>query len=507
MPTIPIVTSLSIEKFSGGAITIPVSRCTNVVFGKRPSGVIYASQRPSINIFEDASSTVSDAAGRGVYYWNKAGARYFVNDDTVYKDSYSAPLAANISAGTERVEIFEVGDYLVILDAENNEGWYIEIGASTTLLAISDTAFPPNQTPALTLARGGAELNKTLYVYCTNGEIFNSAVEDPTSWNVLNFINSEVRSDGGVAMFKHSDHLFALGNRSGEFFYDNANPTGSPLNVRQDITHDVGTVDQNTYFGDANASYFVGMTESGDVGVYLLANFSLNKISEPDIDSFLTSAIVTDSVKVVGSGFSSGGRGFYVLTLYNINGGVVTPDTSLVYDSSTGFWNVWELAHDGINDFPLIDWTRSTGTRAGNGILSNGDIVTAADDFNPQDSIEAQVYVLTDYVEPGYISDTSSGGVNIPFEIITGSGSYGTQNDKFMDKVRIKGTPTDTSQLLTVQWSDEGNDNYNTGRTIDLSNPKNKLNRCGKFKTRNFKLSGAFDEQVELEGIEAEIRA
>jgi len=504
MASVPVSTQISIEEFSGGVITVPQSMCTNIVFGKYPSGNVFATQRPSINIFEKANITVADEKGRGVYHSNLINDRYFVNDGVVYKGSYANPLVQNISTGIERVEFFEVGDFLVIIDAENNEGWFIAAGNPLILQAIADIAFPPNQTPALVLTKGGAELNGTMYVYTTDGQLWNSAVEDPTSWNTLDALTSEVRSDGGVALFKHSDHIAALGERSLEFFYDNANPTGSPLNSRTDVTHDIGTIDHNTFFGDANASYFCGLTESGNVGVYLLQNFTLQKISKNDIDSLLTSAIVTDGLKAVGSGFSSGGRGFYVLTLYNINAGIVVPDTSLVFDSSTGFWNVWNLAHDGLNDFPLVDWTRSSGSRSGNGMLTNGDIITVKDDFFPQDSLEAQIYVNADYVEPGYISDSGSTGNNIPFEIITGSGSFGTQNTKYLGTTRIKGTPTNLSEQLLVQWSDESSKNYNAGRTIDLSNQKNKLNRCGSFKRRNFKLSGAFSERVELESVEIE---
>ena len=478
---------------------------TNVVFGKRPSGNVFATQRPSVNVFEDASVTVPTTKGRGIYFWNEADSSYFVNGNTVYKGSYANPLANTLSDGFERVTFYEVGDFLVILDAENNEGWTISIGSNTTLDKITDTDFPPNQTPTLQLAKGGMELNSTMYVYCTNGECFNSSVENPTIWNLLDFVTSEVRSDGGVAMFKHSDHGALLGQRSLEFVYDNANPTGSPLNFRTDVTHDIGTVDEATFFGDANASYFVGMTASGDAGVYLLQNFALNKITNNDLDSFITSALVIDGLKAVGSGFSAGGRGFYVLTLYNVINGVVVPETSLVYDSSTGFWSVWELAQEGGNLFSLVSWTRSTGTRAGGGILANGDVVTIFDDFNPQDSIEAQVYVDADYVDDGYISNTGASGDNIFMQIITGSGSFGTQQDKFMDKVRIKAIPTERPQTMLVQWSDESNDNYNAGRTIDISNPKNKLNRCGSFKTRNFKLSYQGDEQIEFEAVDFNI--
>ena len=129
------------------------------------------------------------------------------------------------------------------------------------------------------------------------------------------------------------------------------------------------------------------------------------------------------------------------------------------------------------------------------------------DDFNPIDSVESQIYVLDDYVEPGYISDTASSGTNISMEIVTGQGDSGTLETKFADRLRVVSTPTDASQTVTVQWSDESNNSYNNGRTIDLSNPKNKLNRCGSYKIRNYKMTYSGSEQVEIEGLELSIRA
>ena len=504
---IPLTTGLTIEAFNSGKVTTKVSGTINAIYGKRADGTVYVTQRPGINIFEDASaSAVTDEAGRGVYYWDAVGAKYFVNNDTVYKSSYSAPLAATMTAGIDRVEFFEVGDYLVIIDAENNEGWYITSAASTTLVEITDVDFPPKQTPALSLAKGGAELNGTLYVGCTNGEIWNSAVEDPTTWGSADFTNAEVSPDNGVMIFNHTDHIVAIGTRSTEFFYDNANPTGSPLNARTDVHHEIGAADFNSAWVQTNSMYFVGQTAGGSLGVYLLSNFQVQKISKNDFDSLLTSALITDGAKCVGSGFTAGGRAFYLLTIYFVNGGIVTPSATYVQDS-TGDWSEFELMHTGIDDCPLIDWTRASTTRAGEGILANGDLVTVGDDLNPIDSVEAQVYVLADYVEPGYISDTTSSGINISMEIVTGQGDSGTLETKFADRLRVVGTPTDASQNITVQWSDEGNNNYNSGRTIDLSNPKNKLNRCGSYKIRNYKLTYAGSEQIECEGIEVSVTA
>lgn len=500
---IPVTTSLTIEEFSGGVITVPVSQTKNCIYGRRASGQIFATQRPGINIFEDASGTVSDIQGRGIIYWDEVDALYFVNNDTVYKSSYGAPLAATMSAGTERVDMFVIGSYLVILDSENNEGWYITSGASTTLVAISDLQFPPNQTPALTLAKGGAVLNKTLYVPTTNGELWNSDTEDPTAWASTDFIEAEINTDGGVMAYLHNEHIAYFGNRSIEFFYDAANTTGSPLNVRQDISYDIGAADRHSAWADADQVFFIGITSSGDAGVYRLTKFALDKISENDLDSLLTTGLTTNNIQLVGSGFSAGGRSFYILTLYYVSAGSISQVASYVYDS-TGGWSVWELEHSGINDFPLVAWTQGVQTRAGQGILANGDIVTVNDDFNPVDSTEASAYVADGYVADGYVVEIEGTGANINMEIITGSGDFKTRNVKYQSELRLVHTATSTADTITVQWSDNGNNNYNTGRTLDLSNLNSRLTRCGRFRTRNFKLTYNGSNKQEIEAIEGE---
>ena len=159
----------------------------------------------------------------------------------------------------------------------------------------------------------------------------------------------------------------------------------------------------------------------------------------------------------------------------------------------------------GIDDCPVVGWTQSNSTRACNCILSNGDIITIADDKNPQDLTEAQIYVDTDYVEANYISDTGQSGDNIEMILITGPQDFQSRNYKYADNLKLVAIPESTSQVMKVQWSDEGNDNYNTGRSLDLANHNNKLTRLGRFRQRNHKLTFSSDEQIEVEAIELDI--
>ena len=501
---ISLTVDLHIEKFSGGTITQLDSGATNVVYDQYEDGRWYVTQRPGINMAEDASDTVSDARGRGIFYWNDVTDKYIVNNDTVYKSSYSGT-TMSLSAGTQRVYMEEVGDYLTIIDPENNEGWYIDSAASTTLTQITDTDFPSEQTPALTLARGSAELNSKLYVLTTKGDIYESDVEDPTSWGATNFRNAERDSDSGVYITKYLDHILVFGTRSGELFYDNANPTGSTLEPRLDVSYNVGMISDDACCRVGDDVYFVGQDESNSLGVYRLTGFQLVKISGEDMDTFLTTAVTVDEVSVLLSGKISGGRHFVFLTTYATPSDI-NPLETLVYTSTRDWWGFWDVQLTGVDLYPLVGWTSSTNTRAGEGILTTGDIVTVLDDFNPQD-IKGEVRVFASGVfSPGVFTAVGASGAAIPIEVITGSIHGGTMKRKRQGDLWVVHEPIEASENITISTADDQNTTYTEAGTIDASDIEDRLNRMGSFRKRNFKLAGTFTDQIRLEKIQTTMR-
>lgn len=580
--TVPVQTTLGIEEFSGGEITVPISSVINGIFLKRSDGTFYTTQRPSIDVAIDASVTVSAARGRGVTYWKAVDADYFVNDNKVYQNTYSTEVneaAVTVSGltgtgttatataaahgyktgdkvtiassgasyngeysiivtspgaftflsaatasetgtavrglgggGTERIFFLEIGNYLMIVDPEDNTGWYINSASPTTLVEIVDVNFPGfHSTGSQQLARCGIVLNGVSYVMDTTGSISGSDLEDPTNWDVLNFINAEIETDGGVALGIHRNHIAAFGNRTIEFFYDAANPVGSPLAVRQDISHEIGMANFSTLWGDQNSLFFVAQTKTGGLSVYEMREFIPNDITNADIDTFLTSAVQTDSKKLVGSGFSVGHTLFYVLTVYHLINSEPTSLESIVYNSGTGTWTRFELMHTGIDNCPIIDWTVANALRIGKGILSNGDVITVADDWSPYDTIgvTSGVFLASDTVfEADVFTSASAGsGTAVSMEIITGHTNNGTANTKFMSSLRFLGPKTKASQTLTVQWSNEDNESYNTGKTIDTSLPGRRITRLGSYRQRNFKLTIAATEAIEIDALEVDIAA
>ncbi len=496
---IPVTANLHIENFSGGTVTELASGSTNGIVQTKGQS-LYLTQRPGINISEDASTLTSDAKGRGITYWATNGIVYIINNGTLYKGSQGVVLSTAPATGTNRCYFFPINGMLIMLDPQNDEGWSISTGDAVT--AISDVNFPPNQTPAVPLACGGTVLNTVFYVLGENGIVYGSAPNDGTVWPALKFIGATRDPDGGTYLGKHHDNVVAFGPATMEFFYDAGNPTGSPLSRRSDIYFNIGCGLGESVWEISDRIFFVGVDAAGALGVYVLEDFTPRKISPATLDSMLTQAVVKDGYTIIGSGFSGAGHDFYIMTFITTPDDIL-PETSFAYDATTGLWSIWSTGIVGNVNFPLIAWTKRDGvaTQYGQGILSTGDMVQVNDDLIPTDTLLATDYVEAGYVEIGYVVSTAAEGLNIPLETRTGQYDGGTNRYKYPVSVRFVGDRTVAAQELNIQWSDEDNASFNTGRAQDMS-INSKEHRLGRFQRRNHNMSYDGDEAIWLEGLE-----
>lgn len=491
---------LHINSFGGGVITELESGVTNGMVEKRGE-VLYLTQRPSIDVFEDAGTYVADARGRAIYYWEVSTDLYILNNGTLYRGSQSNSISTSPTAGTKKCHFFELGNTLILLDAENDQGF--TISAADAVTEITDVDFPPKQTPAVGLAQGGAVLDGYLFVLDVEGVVYSSANGDPTTWSALDFKEAERDPDAGVYLGKHHDNLAVFGAKTIEFFYNAGNATGSPLNRRQDVAYNIGCSNGESVWEEGDRIFFVGVNYSGALGVYTLENFQIRKISTSTLDSFLTQSIVKSGISVTGLGLSSGGHIFYLLTVHTTPSDI-SPSITLVYDDTTGFWGEWDTDVNDIDKFPLVSWTKRSGAteRAGEGILSNGDLITLNDDLTPQDTLLGDSYIADGYIQAGYYASNSGDGSPIVMKSRTGMNDFGSQKYKFPQKIQTAGDQTSTSQNITIRWANEKN-TFNTGRTVDLST-NNALHRIGRFIRRNHEIEYSGTEQVFIEGIDVD---
>lgn len=504
---LPAYANLHINAFSGGAITDLESGMLNGVVVKSGSGD-YITQRPSVDVFEDASVTVADAKGRGIYRWDSAPGTYFVNANKIYKNTY-ATVIGTITTGTQKCYFFEVGTLLVLLDPQNNQGWTITVGG--VLAEITDLDFPPKQTPARGIAFGGAVLDGYLFVLAEDGTIYNSSLKDAVTWNALSFVDAERQTDGGVYLGIHHDNLVVFGARSIEFFYDaqGASPA-SPLARRQDVYHAIGCASGESVYQDGDVIYFVGNDSSGSLGVYRMASFAIEKISTPTMDAFLTKSVVSDGYSILGSGLSGEGSTQYILTMYLLSG-TVQSLVSLSYNSVSGLWSEYRTAVSGHTHFSLVAWTTRSGInpRIGEGIFSNGDLFTVIDNLSPVDTIGGTGWVAAGWVAAGWVvaaAAAGANGVNIQMKTRLGQFDGGTTIKKKAANLSAVIDKTVNASTLTVRWSDENGKAFNQGREINTA-VYEKINATGSFRRRNFELEAAGNERLKLYALEGDIVA
>lgn len=512
---IPVAVDFVIRAFSGAGITEYESGITNGMIQKL-GDKIEVTQRPSIDIFEDAEAASGlDGRGRGVYYWEQNSTLYFVENDTVYRDSYSTTVGT-ITAGTERICFYEgldsIGNpVLILVDAANNNAK--KITTAHTLTAYTPTNFPS------TLVQGGAVLDGYLFFMDEEGIIYNTNLDNVDTMSATDFINSERDRDKGVYLGRHRESVVSFGTRTIEFFYDAGNATGSPLNRRQDIFHNVGCADGQSVWENGDIIYFVGSDPSGSLGVYKLENYGLTKVSSDTISSYINHNVTKEEFSIVGSGLNAQGHLFYVLTLYTLPMGVATPpiypEKTLVFDTTAVLWGVWSTNINGHAHFPLISWTRRTGghnpsvsARVGEGILANGDVITLGDNMIPLDTILGFTgYFEDNYIVPTYYS-LASPDTNEPIalNIRTGMWDGDTNKLKFQNYVKPTMDETSASYDLVLKWSTstEQEGTFTTGRTLDTSK-RQYARRGGKFTRRNFNLYYAGDEQLYVHNLEIDV--
>jgi len=500
---LPVARNMKISSFSGGTVTDYSSYMENAIVSKVESDTgerIVATQRPSINMLYDASDTVVKDKGRGIYYWDAATSDYFINDDTIYKVNYDTVIGT-ITSGTGKCSFHEVGSVLVVVDPENNEVWTITTAG--VLAQVTDVDLPS------TIAGGGTTLDGYLFLIDDSGIIYHSDLDDATSWTSTNFVEAERESDDGVYLGRHHDHIVVCGRSTIEFFYNAANPVGSVISRRQDIFYNIGCPYEDGIWEDGDDLYFIGRTQRGDYGVYHISNFKLQQISDPEFNSFLTNTYADGSFFPLVSGFAARGHTFIAVTLHTTPD-AISPVITFVYDKTTGLWGVWNSSMSelsSISGFPVIDWTTSSASRFGTGILTNGDLITLKDTFSPIDQFDIKYYIENedDYVVTDYIAPFGSlVGSNINFILRVGHIDSNSNKGKFGRTLEYVGDYTSNPQTLTIKWSDTDHSTFTSTRTVDTSK-REKLSRIGKYGRRTYQLEYSGDEVFRIEALNYDV--
>lgn len=517
---VPLAVDLGFLKWSGHGITLlEYYGMKNLVVRRdvnAPEPRLLIESRPAFKV-SVSNTSGTKIKGRGIYAWADNTTAYFVNDDKIYRDSYSN-LVGTISTGHQKCHFTQIGAQLMMTDPENSKAYTITTGH--VLSQITNVNFPT------TLAHGACTLNGRAYVMDTSSNIYGSDLDDGTTWNSLNVIEAEREPDKGRFIGKHFSSIVAIGASTIEFFDDVANPTGSVLQRREDVFYNIGAIDGRSVVESGDVIFFVGSEKKGKIGVYKLENYRLTKVSTYSIDSWLSDLGAANTNKIWLSAFQARGSSFISLSVYSESNGfyMSRPSTTILYDNGSGYWSFCTsyISEDGAStlttgsdrEFSLTSWAGSTGAYGTFarplGITGYGVI------FGIDDSLSG--------LDTAYNSSSSIfSPVGLACQVITRWVDGGSLNYKYLRGIRLVGdivsvnsAGTDTySPVFSVAWSDtvltDNSTVYPRARNLQLVGSDDstivaKLTRGGRFKRRSFNIKcDPSLSLVTLEALELEV--
>lgn len=408
----------------------------------------------------NADTTVVGGGGEGraIFYWPETGHTYTVIGNKLYRDT-TEEQTLNTSTGTCWFAEFAATDHVLIL-CDGTDLWQIETDDTVTEITDADVPTGPI-TPVffdsyIFVAKSGTP------------EIYNSDVNDPTSWDPTNFLSAEQYADDIVALIRQVNYVVAFGGTSTEFFFDAAHASGSPLERNEGISLRIGLAARDTLTQMDRRIIWVAQTANGEPSVWMFEGLTPDEISTEFVNKLLAAE---------GSNLDSATawlcrhRG-HILYVLNLN------SRTLVYDIDEKMWFDWSINDsDAHGVLPFKFATEGSNNRVL--VLHNTD---------------GKIYEL----DPALHTDDAGA---ILVEIITDKVDFGNNNLKQQIEFVLIGD-IQSSGTVTLSWTDDDYQNYSSTRSLSLSAGRAYTKAGGMFRRRAYKMTHTANAPFRAEGIE-----
>lgn len=337
--------------------------------------------------------------------------------------------------------------------------WYHVVGSGTST-QVTDADYPGNTYPTIVFLDGYLFVIKR-----DTGDIYNSDLDSPANWTAGNYITAEINPDLAIALAKVKNYLVCFGRDGIEFFYDAAQPSGSPLGRNESFYKAVTLTSNVCNIGDI--LFFSGKLQNQGQRIYMLNGNELSAISVSWVDRLLqnnaySSVLTTGVSEQNGFGISLNGNHFYMFNIAPL-------EILIVYDLQNKMWYKWDLASGSnrnqisavwsansyVQDYPLI----GIGTRSTLCSLPNN--------------------VYQDF------------GVNFTCSYTTGDVTADTFNWKMCHRVGLHCDypTTAATSVVQISWSDDDGNNFTTPRDLTVTTNNPYITQCGRFRTRNWRIT------------------
>jgi hypothetical protein len=409
--------------------------------------------------------------------------------------------------------------------------------ADPDFIEITDPDYPEET------VRGLVYLDGFYFVMTPSGSIYNSGINNPTTWSSLEVIQALAEPDGGVCLSRIQNLLVAFGTYSTEFFYNAANPVGSPLLPYSNSFLEVGCASAGSVCAVDNDLVFMSVSRQRGRGIHQLSGTTPKKISTPFVDRILDA----DDLATVNSYYIKiAGHSFYILSL-------ISSQITLVYDFMSGRWFQWTQESVSTDELPMTsatwdnyvlrfaleDHTQLLDGQMANVLVNVENYHTmvskkADNTFecpfpnNPGTFVSGEVslvstevgFNLSGYTNTGsfdMVQDSTTGTIfaisndtnldgdkPISFRIRSPLLDGGDNKMKFFTQLELIGDTVDGQAYL--RYSDDDYQTWSVARIINLNQARKQLNRLGRGRRRAFEITSLSDAPVRLTDIEVQIR-
>ena len=302
-------------------------------------------------------------------------------------------------------------------------------------------------------------------------DIYNSDVNNISSWNQVDYISAEQYTDKLSCLIKQHNYICALGNESCEFFIDTAEASGSPLSRNDSFTVHVGLSAPDSVVQQEMFFIFVGGTGPGENAVWRVDNYTPKTIS----DEFINRVLAAEGSSIsnaTGYICRASGHIFYFLRLTS---------RTLVYDLDEKTWHEWTSNSNGSH----ANWVGKYGADLGD----QRSLIL--------DATSGALYIL----DSAIFEDNS---VSILEDMYTGRLDFETSYRKTMHRLAIVGDVI-SSGTAQIRWSDDDESTWSSYETISLDDPTTVLHQLGQFRRRTFNYRYTGNTAYRCEGMDAEI--
>lgn len=492
----------------------------------------------------------SSASNQGFMFKNAYDAWFYANStatatqitDIDYPGyhTYSATLTSSSTTATATVAAghgLSVGDSVTIAGATPsayNGTYTVATVADSTHFTYTFAGGTSPATGTITAVGGAVTvpgivfLDGYFFVMDDDATIYNSGLQDATSWNALDFLTAQIEPGSGKCLAKSQNYVIAFKEWSTEFFYDAANPTGSPLSTVGNGFTLIGCAAGDSVANLDGTLFWVSQTRQKGRSVHMMFGLDQQQISSPDVERILN---LSTLATVHSFGVKIAGHAFYILTL-------VDQDITLVYDATTKIWATWTSLTLGsavnVSSITLSDTTATVTCAAAHNLLDGDPVLIAGANQAAYNGIKVTSYVSstvytfqttagtttpatgtitsTPYTETYFkytkyihslgkdllqhesdgtlceLVESAYQDVGIPVNVLirTGKIDGGNTQLKAFPSMEIIGNKVSANAYL--RWSDDDYTTNSTYRKVDLSADMSIIRRCGAARRRSIEL-------------------